>query len=87
MWIVTYERHNRYVLYKSALFESKWYALALIVYAWWALGYTFSSFPVKKVSLTWIVNGVVFMKGHRGMGQELAQLKRLKCKKFKPRLL
>ncbi len=81
MWIVNYERHLRFVLYKANNFESKHFLLAWAVYQWWAFCYLMSPMPVRSVSLCRAENGVVFLKGRRGMVLRPEDLRRLRCKR------
>lgn len=79
MWTITYDRHRKYLIHKTSVFETNSFILAWFVYQWWALCYIMSALPVKQVSLLKSENGILYLKGKRGMSLNPEQLRRLKC--------
>lgn len=81
MWIVKYDRHLMNSFYKSSHVETKSKLLALCIYRWWAFCFLMNVMPVKHLSLYRREGEILYIKGERSKSQNLAQLRKIKCKR------
>lgn len=64
MWIVIYGRHWVYLKHKEFRFETKYWCLAILVYAWWNFRYSITVYPVRYIKMYKSDNDVINIKSY-----------------------